>query len=443
MLNKCLKIISLLFLLSVISFSQTYNWEVADPNLPTAARYDDISFVNPNLGWAVNSSGQIFKTTNGGNSWTMQLQTGAYFRCVKFADSLNGWAGTLDNTQLLYHTTDSGDHWNLVTNIPTSPVSPKRICGLFVVNKNIVYGSGAYDGPAVIIKTTDGGANWQAIDMRNYATNLIDCYFVNKDSGFVVGGSPNAIFNPNTGTTKVVVLYTTDGGTTWITRYTGTNTPEWGWKINFPTPLVGYISVENFTAGSILRTTNRGMTWTKYDVPNLDDLEGIGFINEMTGWVGSRQMFSGYNAQLTTDGGSNWQSVNVGEHLNRFQFFGDTLAYAAGITIYKYVKQNATAIKNERYYPKSFFLSQNYPNPFNPSTTIEYTLPEPAQVTIRIYDGLGKELRTILDVYQTSGIHKVKWDGKDSNGILVASGFYIYRIDAGGKAESKMMVLMK
>jgi len=425
-------------LLSIISFSQTYNWDVADPNLPTAARYDDISFVNPNLGWAVNSSGQIFRTTNGGNSWTMQLQISAYFRCVKFADSLNGWAGTLDNTQLLYHTTDSGKNWNLVTNIPTSPVSPKRICGLFVVNKNIVYGSGAYDGPAVIIKTTDGGTNWQSIDMSSYATNLIDCYFVNKDSGFVVGGSPNAVFNPNTGTTKVVVLYTADGGNTWVTRYTGTNTPEWGWKINFPTPMTGYVSVENFNSASVVKTTDGGLSWIQKNISGIDDLEGIGFINQNTGWTAARA-----TEKFTADGGDIWQTVDIGEQINRFQFFGDTLGYASGQTVYKYSKQNATAVKETKTQPKHFFLSQNYPNPFNPSTTIEYTLPEPAQVTIRIYDGLGKELRTILDAYQTSGTHKVKWDGKDSNGILVASGFYIYRIDAGGKAESKMMVLMK
>ncbi len=437
-------IFSLLFPLLI--FPQqilTYKWVVADPSLPTAARYDDISFVNPSLGWAVNSSGQIYKTTDGGNSWTLQKQISGYFRCVKFADSLNGWAGTLDNTQLLYHTTDSGDHWNLVTNIPTTPVSPKRICGLFVVNKNIIYGSGAYDGPAVIIKTTDGGANWQSIDMSSYATNLIDIYFINKDSGFVVGGSPNAIFDPSTGTTKAVVLFTTNGGNSWFTRYTGQTTPEWGWKINFPIPLVGFVSVENFNAGSILKTTDGGQSWNKYDVPILNDLEGIGFINLSTGWVGTRQTGKNIFAGRTDNGGLTWKSDTLGNSLNRFQFFGDSIAYASGITIYKYTKENPTDVKAINYTLQSFFLSQNYPNPFNPSTTIEYSIPTSERVLIRIYDGLGKELRTILDKEQSSGKHTVVWDGKDTNGNLVSSGIYIYRIDAGGKAESKMMVMVK
>ena len=202
--------------------------------------------------------------------------------------------------------------------------------------------------------------------------------------------------------------------------------------------MTGYVSVENFNSASFVKTTDGGISWTQKNISGIGDLEGIGFINENTGWIAARSV-----EKYTTDGGATWQTVDIGGQINRFQFFGDTLGYASGQTIYKYTKKPATKIVEENYTPESFFLSQNYPNPFNPSTTIQYTLPDPAQVTIRIYDGLGKELRTILDAYQTSGTHKVKWDGKDANGISVASGFYIYRIDAGGKAESKMMVLMK
>lgn len=443
MLKSYIKVFIFFITLAPISLSQNYNWVVADTALPPAARYDDISFITPSLGWTVNSNGQIFKTTDGGNSWIQQLQISSYIRSIKFADSLNGWAGTLDNTQLLYHTTDGGDHWNLVTNIPDIPVTPKRICGLFVVNKNIIYGSGAYDGPAVIIKTTDGGANWQSIDMSSYATDLVDIYFINKDSGFVTGGSPNAVFDPNNGTTKAVVLYTSDGGATWITRYTGQTTPEWGWKINFPTPMVGYVSVENFNAGSILKTTDGGISWNKFDVPILHDLEGIGFINETTGWVGTRQTGKNMFAARSNDGGLTWQADSLGKSLNRFQFFGDSIAYASGITIYKYNKKSSGNINNGNYQSASFFHSQNYPNPFNSFTTIEYTLPEAENVTIRLYDGLGRELRTILDEYQSAGTHTIRWDARDARGVLVSSGFYIYRIDAGGKAESKMMVFVK
>ena len=135
--------------------------------------------------------------------------------------------------------------------------------------------------------------------------------------------------------------------------------------------------------------------------------------------------------------------MDIGSQINRFQFFGDTLGYASGQTVYKYSKQSTTFVNETKIQPKSFFLSQNYPNPFNPSTTIEYTIPKADNVLVRIYDGLGQELRTILNEYQPAGVHTVQWDGKDANGNIVSSGLYIYRIDAGNNAESKMMLMLK
>lgn len=430
----------IILLFHVNIFSQDYNWTVADPNLQTAARYDDISFVTPFIGWAVNSNGQIYKTTNGGESWTKQKQASVYFRSVKFADTLNGWAGTLNAASLLFHTTNGGNNWDSVTNLPSLQGQDLKVCGLSVVSKDIVYGSGAFNGPPVILKTTNAGESWQLIDMKDYATNLIDCYFINKDSGFVVGGSPNAIFDPMDGTTKAVILFTSDGGTTWVNRYTSSIQPEWGWKINFPSSDTGYVSVENFFSASVVKTVDGGVTWTNLllNIRDMADLEGIGFVNGTTGWACARE-----NERITTNGGQTWSPVDIGKQINRFQFFGDTLGYASGNTIYKYIKQSPSEVKQKIEFPKTFFLSQNYPNPFNPSTTIEYTLPQAGRVMVRIYDGLGQEFRTILDTEQSSGKHSVVWDGKDADEHTVSSGPYIYRIDSGDNAESKMMILLK
>jgi photosystem II stability/assembly factor-like uncharacterized protein len=435
------KILIFFVFLCFIIKAQTYNWEVL-PNSHEAARHDDINFLNPNLGWAVNSQGEILKTTDGGNSWELKFNTLSYLRSVKFTDSLHGFAGTINTSEgtkpILYKTTDGGETWDSVANIP-SP-KPQGICGLSVVG-DVIYGSGDFYGPAVVIKSTDNGSTWNSINMSKYATTLIDCYFFSPDSGFVVGGSPNSIFNTQNGTIKVAVLFTPDGGKTWQTKYSGTIAPEWGWKIVFPTKKIGYVSMENFNSASILKTTNGGESWTKLNIPNLVDLEGIGFINEMTGWVAGR-----VNEAFTNDGGSTWitKNIDIGKGLNRFQFFGDTLGYASGTRIYKYSKQNMVSVQNANdEMPKSFLLSQNYPNPFNPSTTIRYVLTEASNVLIRIYDGLGKELLTLLNSYQTSGEHSIKWDGKDGSGNIVSSGLYIYRIDAGKNSESKMMMFLK
>jgi len=80
--------------------------------------------------------------------------------------------------------------------------------------------------------------------------------------------------------------------------------------------------------------------------------------------------------------------------------------------------------------PLAFHLSQNFPNPFNPGTRLEYELPEPAGVTIRVYDCFGRELRTLIQAQQPSGVFSVKWDGTDSEGMSTASGLYIARLEA-------------
>ena len=422
----------LLLLLTDTFYSQQFDWK-ALRFAPSAARHDDMHFITPDLGWIVNSSGQIYKTSDGGKNWTKQFQSSVYFRSLKFADSLRGWAGTIDEDKVLYHTNDGGLNWNLITNIPDP--KPKRICGLAVPNDSVIYGSGAFDGPAIIIKSTDGGQTWESIDMSQYAGNLIDIYFLNSDSGFVVGGTPakQILFD-----TMPIVLFTGDGGKTWEVRYSGNNVGEWGWKIVFPTKNISYVSLENLNEARIIKTIDGGNTWSEIPVNDLSDLEGIGFYSENIGWVAARQ-----EEKITLDGGITWQQTDIGEQINRFQFFGDTLAYAAGVTIYKLTKSVVTDITDMKIINKNFFLLQNYPNPFNPSTNITFSLPNSANVRLKIYNGLGQSVKVLLNEFMHSGKHTVPWDGKDENGNIVSSGFYIYRIDAGNNAQSKMMILLK
>ncbi|HHL72334.1 MAG TPA: T9SS type A sorting domain-containing protein [Bacteroidetes bacterium] len=94
-------------------------------------------------------------------------------------------------------------------------------------------------------------------------------------------------------------------------------------------------------------------------------------------------------------------------------------------------------------FPESYELSQNYPNPFNPTTTIRYQLPKQGVVTLKIYDTLGREVRTLVDGRQRPGIHTVLWDGKNSAGLQVPSGVYYYRIIAGEFSQSRKMLLLK
>jgi hypothetical protein len=99
--------------------------------------------------------------------------------------------------------------------------------------------------------------------------------------------------------------------------------------------------------------------------------------------------------------------------------------------------------------PLDFDLFQSYPNPFNPSAKIEYALPVRGSVILKIYNLLGVEVRTLVDATQTAGQHAVTWDGKDNLGRDMASGIYLYRLEAKPEAGSenftmsRRMVLMR
>jgi len=98
-----------------------------------------------------------------------------------------------------------------------------------------------------------------------------------------------------------------------------------------------------------------------------------------------------------------------------------------------------TDVEETKYMVNNFGLKQNYPNPFNPSTVINYELKTAGFVTLKVYDILGREVATLVNGYQNQGTHKVNF-----NASSLASGIYIYRIQAGDKfSESKKMILMR
>lgn len=427
---KFIQIFLLSFAISVSLKAQEYVWQPLN-GAPYAGRHDDISFVNENLGWAVNSSGEIYKTMNGGKNWIKQFQSEAYLRSVGFANDSVGWAGTIDSANILYLTTDGGNSWTEIENIPEP--KPNGICGISVINDSTMYACGAFDGTPRFIKTTNRGKTWAVKDMYFYMGTIIDIYFLDSQRGFLVGGNKEKF--PQF--TKPVVLYTSDGGNTWSYRFVGNN-KGWCWKITFPTPQVGYISVEVVDRAYILKTTNGGFTWNEKAVPDNYDIQGIGFINANVGWVGGY----GYTS-ATTDGGDTWQLVDFGERINRFRVFNDTLAYASGKTLYKFTNSGVTSINEIQEIPNSLLLEQNYPNPFNLSTSIKYYLPEAANVKIRIFNSLGQDIIKLVDELQNAGTNTVEWNGRNSKGEIVASGTYIYRIDAGNNAKSKTMLLLK
>ena len=98
---------------------------------------------------------------------------------------------------------------------------------------------------------------------------------------------------------------------------------------------------------------------------------------------------------------------------------------------------------NGQLYPETFALHQNYPNPFNPITSIRYDLPQDEFVHIRVYDMLGRMVRSLENSQQAGGYYSIQWDATSDKNEPVSAGLYIYTIQAGDFRHYRKMVLLK
>lgn len=394
------KIVFLFLFISNFLSSQTWQPLTSIPSnsIGSNQRFDDVFFLNENLGWAANGYfSAVYKTIDGGVNWTLQV-TGAmlgsshYFRNIEFLDENIGFLGTLN--QKFYKTTDGGTTWNLVTNITPNPLA---ICGLDCIGTSTVYGCGAYFAPANIIKSTDSGNTWQFIDMSAYATALVDINFIDENIGFVSGGNA----------TGGVILKTTDGGTTWTELLnTGTN-GDYVWKLQILNAnnnvLFGSIESASPNIGRLARSIDGGLNWTLHTAPE-NMIQAVGFLDENHGWMGGHT--TGFYE--TIDGGTTWTNTGVGSNLNRIFFIGNT-AYASGRTIYK-----MSSILSNSDFEEENRVDLNVkvsPNPLSDKLNIEIDFLAEDHILIDLYDSNGKLVkRLIKDDINTVGIKKYNFD---------------------------------
>ncbi len=122
---------------------------------------------------------------------------------------------------------------------------------------------------------------------------------------------------------------------------------------------------------------------------------------------------------------------------------GSTSSYSESTSAY-FINANSqgkvTAIKDEQFsnIPVSFKLFQNYPNPFNPSTIIQYEIPQNGLVTLKVYDELGRVIKTLVNQYQNKGNHEINF-----NAANLSSGIYFYQLNTKLGTKTKKMILLK
>ena len=123
------------------------------------------------------------------------------------------------------------------------------------------------------------------------------------------------------------------------------------------------------------------------------------------------------------------ESGGIHNHLYSAELLNDAISKADIVTGIEITNSST---------PLTFKLSQNYPNPFNPSTVIDYSVPKESFVTIKVFDITGKEVKTLVNEQKPAGSYNIEF-----NAGRLASGIYLYRMQAGNFVQTKKLVLLK
>jgi len=391
--------------------SQDYgnNWIDLFPSLRTGGLII-VRFWNKNIGYATDDARYIYKTTNGGQTWLIQKeQISLPFYDLAIIDSNNVYAagGDTEFRSLIMKTTNGGNDW-----ITLNSTFGKPITSISFINNN----TGYLSGEGYLIKTTNGGNTF--IDCTPVSYSYKIC-FVNKDTGYV-GGYTN-------------IYKTTDGAVTWITQ---------------PGFIVTAIYFLNSDTGFsaeydnvIKKTTNGGLMWsTKYIGTGGVRIHDIKFLNNNIGYaVGDKGTIL-----MSTNEGENWylQPSPSDYRFSSISMVDNDISYIGGIGSVILCSTNGgnpVGIEQvENYIPTLFSISQNYPNPFNPVTHLEFGISDLGFVSLKVYDILGKEVKTLVKEIKPAGNYRVEFDGSN-----FASGVYFYRLESGDFVQTKRMVLIK
>ena len=241
------------------------------------------------------------------------------------------------------------------------------------------------------------------------------------------------------------VFVSTDTGSSWSPVDSGLVSPGNIRLIYSLATLVDGTGGLHLFAGAIdtglYESSTDGQIWSKVSYSPLADSQ----VNAMA--ESGTNIFVGTTSHLylSADFGLTWTTVDSG--LPRIPI---ECLYANGTELYagtdgdgvwrRPLSEMITAVSQNPFdsHPKSFSLAQNYPNPFNPTTEISYQLSAVSNVTLKVYDVLGREVATLVNQKQSAGKYSVTF-----NGSRLASGVYFYRLAAGSFVSVKKLMLVK
>jgi photosystem II stability/assembly factor-like uncharacterized protein len=211
-----------------------------------------VFFSDANTGFGITGRGTIRKTTDFGNTWPVVYDTTAELESVYFINKQTGW---IFGKKMILRSNDGGLNWSII-NSAISLSQPK----FFTESRGVAYNN---DGVNI---TTDGGYTW----ISSAAGNVAACYFINQNTGWVISSTD----------TTSTILKTTDGGYNfnYLTKLSGTTD-----NIKFTDANTGYLSGRKI----VYRTTNSGVNWNSTGLPVSENIRifSMDIFNYNTGWL--------------------------------------------------------------------------------------------------------------------------------------------------------------
>ena len=408
---------ALFFILAVIAHTTAYS--------QTSINQHSIKFASFNTQYAtlVGEDGVIMNTMDGGATWTTQnsgITSVLYGNAI--IDSVTAIA--VGENGIILKSTDSGNTWNIVKSGTTVTLKSVVMSGQSI----IVCGDNG-----TILKSDDLGGSWST---QNITSNLLNSILVVNGAMFIAGDN---------GT----LLTSSDGGSTWKAMVPFHGTQFHNFKA------IGGSDANNITViGDNFFVSNShdgGITWNTSIIPSYttipNNLKDVHFFSSSNGVIVGEKIIL-----KTTDGGDSWfdvtvQDLNVTLFSVAFSDFNNGITvgqngqqlftadggttWTAGLT----AKRNMSALKNS-VRDNKITLNQNYPNPFNPSTVISFNLPFSGVVSLKVYDMVGKEVKTLANGIQSAGNYSYRFDASNlSSGIY----FYVLKATSGSNNFSKTM----
>ncbi len=433
----------ILVILALLGASVSYAQTWTTLSSGTSELLRSVHFVTEDTGFVVGSGGVIIKTTDGGNNW-QDMNTnypGYMFWDVQFLTTDLGFVvGEGDSGMnpsgpgIILKTTDGGANWTSIYSNNSHPVRD-----LFVLDANTIYAAGGAENMSgalsALLKSTDGGNTWT--ELTNYFTG-------NGGSGVVYGGIH--FNNADTGFLgrydfgeSAHWLSTSDGGSN-LSNTTVSNSMAYGFfSSDFPSADTGYFTRSTYSGTDsvyLRKTVDGGASWSEAAISNfIGKITWVDFIDDNTGYISggveTAPFVLGGIIMKTTDGGETWAQETIGntEEMAAVHFPSSNIGYAVGANG-AMIKKSIQIGIGEQDSDKA--VLSVYPNPSTGVITINPEMAE-GQIQIEVLEILGRTVRSTSISGSTN-------TSIDLSGL--EKGHYLIRVSDSNQTISRGRVLL-